>query len=56
MRRGSELRSQLILSVFAVERFLRFLVFAGAAYELPAIRAIGLAAYALIELVEGTGL
>ncbi len=105
MRRGSELRSQLILRVFAVERFLRFLVFAGAAdgvwrfkydragierafnNDLPAIRdlyrdlgfsvshsrllglihdsftldsrtltylAIGLAAYALIELVEGT--
>ena len=107
VRRGSELRSQLILRVFAVERFLRFLVFAGAAYgvwrfkydragiqrafnnDLPAIRdlyrdlgfsvthskllglihdsftldsrtltflAIGLAAYALIELVEAVGL
>jgi uncharacterized membrane protein (DUF2068 family) len=107
LRRGKELRSELILRVFAVERFLRFLVFAGAAYgvwrfrydqagvqrafekDLPAIRdlyrdlgfsvnhsrllgliqdsfmltprtltilAIGLAAYALIELVEGIGL
>jgi uncharacterized membrane protein (DUF2068 family) len=32
VRRGSELRSELILRVFAVERFLRFLIFAGAAY------------------------
>ena len=32
IRRGKELRSQLILRVFAVERFLRFLVFAVAAY------------------------
>jgi len=107
VRRGKELRSQLILRVFAVERFLRFLVFAFAAYgvwrfksdqagieraynnDLPAIRAlyrdlgfdvnhsrllgliqhsfmltprtltylaIGLAAYALIELVESVGL
>ena len=107
VRRGKELRSQLILRVFAVERFLRFLVFAAAAYgvwrfksdqagiersynnDLPAIRAlyrdlglnvnhssllglvqhsfmltprtltilaIGLAAYALIELVESVGL
>jgi uncharacterized membrane protein (DUF2068 family) len=107
VRRGKELRSQLILRVFAVERFLRFLVFAVAAYgvwrfksdqagieraynnDLPAIRAlyrdlgfdvnhsrllgliqhsfmltprtltylaIGLAAYALIELVESVGL
>jgi uncharacterized membrane protein (DUF2068 family) len=107
VRRGTEIRSQLILRVFAVERFLRFLVFAAAAYgvwrfrydqasieraynnDLPAIRtlyrdlgfdvnhsrllglinkslmltprtltflAIGLAAYALIELVESTGL
>ena len=107
VRRGTEIRSQLILRVFAVERFLRFLVFAGAAYgvwrfrydqasieraynsDLPAIRAlyrdlgfdvnhsrllglihkslmltprtltllaIGLAAYALIELVESIGL
>jgi uncharacterized membrane protein (DUF2068 family) len=107
IRRGKELRSQLILRVFAVERFLRFLVFAIAAYgvwrfkydqadieraynnDLPAIRAlyqdlgfdvnhsrllglvqhsfmltprwltylaIGLAVYALIELVESVGL
>jgi len=107
VRRGKEVRSQLILRVFAVERFLRFLVFAVAAYgvwrfksdqadieraynnDLPAIRAlyrdlgfdvnhsrllgliqhsfmltprtltylaIGLAAYALIELVESIGL
>ena len=107
IRRGKELRSQLILRVFAVERFLRFLVFAVAAYgvwrfkydeagieraynnDLPAIRAlyrdlgfdvnhsrllgliqhsfmltprtldylaIGLAAYAVIELVESVGL
>ena len=107
LRRGKELRSELILRVFAVERFLRFLIVAGAAYgvwrfkydragiqrafnsDLPAIRAlyqdmgfdvnnskliglikhsftldsrtltylaIGLAAYALIELVEGVGL
>jgi uncharacterized membrane protein (DUF2068 family) len=107
IRRGKELRSELILRVFAVERFLRFLIFAGAAYgvwrfkydragiqrafdsDLPAIRALyrdlgfdvnhskllgliqssftlnsrtltllalGLALYAVIELVEGTGL
>ena len=107
VRRGKELRSELILRAFAVERFLRFLVFAIAAYgvwrfksdqaniergynnDLPAIRAlyrdlgfdvnhsrllgliqhsfmltprtltylaIGLAAYALIELVESIGL
>ena len=107
VRRGKELRSELILRVFAVERFLRFLIFAVAAYgvwrfksdqagieraynnDLPAIRAlyrdlgfdvhhsrllgliqhsfmltprtltylaIGLAAYALIELVESIGL
>jgi uncharacterized membrane protein (DUF2068 family) len=105
--RGKELRSALILRIFAVERFLRFLVFAGAAYgvwqfdndragiqrtfnnALPAIRtlykdlgfnvnhskllgliqhaftlnsrtiaylAIGLAAYAVIELIESVGL
>ena len=105
--RGKELRSALILRIFAVERFLRFLVFAGAAYgvwrfdndrtgiqrtfndALPAIRdlykdlgfninhskligliqhaftlnsrtiaylSIGLAAYAVIELIEGFGL
>lgn len=107
IRRGKELRSELILRVFAVERFLRFLVFGAAAYgvwrfkydeagiqrafnnDLPAIRAlyrdfgfdvnhskligliqhaftlnsrtitylaIGLAGYAVIELVEGIGL
>ena len=107
VRRGTEIRSQLVLRVFAVERFLRFLFFAAAAYgvwrfrydqagieraynnDLPAIRAlyrdlgfdvnhsrllglinkslmltprtltflaIGLAAYALIELVESVGL
>jgi uncharacterized membrane protein (DUF2068 family) len=32
VRRGKEIRSQLILRVFAVERFLRFLIFAVAAY------------------------
>jgi uncharacterized membrane protein (DUF2068 family) len=107
LRRGRELRDELILRVFAVERFVRFVVFAAAAYgvwrfsydragiqrafnnDLPAIRAlyrdlgfnvdhskllgliqhsftldartltwlaIGLAAYALIELTEGVGL
>jgi uncharacterized membrane protein (DUF2068 family) len=107
VKRGKELRSQLILRVFAVERFLRFLVIGAAAYgvwrfksdqagieraynnDLPAIRAlyrdlgfdvnhsrllgliqhsfmltprtltylaIGLAVYALIELVESVGL
>jgi uncharacterized membrane protein (DUF2068 family) len=107
IRRGRELRSELILRVFAVERFLRFLVIGVAAYgvwwfkydqagiqraydsALPAIRAlyqdlgfdvshskllvlvnnaltisprwitilaIGLPAYAVIELVEGIGL
>ena len=107
VRRGKELRGELILRVFAVERFLRFLVIGVAAYgvwrfkydragllrmydnALPAIRtlyqdlgfdvnhsrllrlinesfafnsrwltliAIGLAVYALIELVEGIGL
>jgi uncharacterized membrane protein (DUF2068 family) len=107
IRRGKELRSELILRAFAVERFLRFLVIAAAAYgvwrfkydragieraynsDLPAIRAlyrdmgfdvnhsrllgliqhsfdltpraltllaIGLAVYAVIELVEGIGL
>ena len=105
--RGKELRSALILRLFAVERFLRFLVLGAAAYgiwrfrydragiqqafnnDLPAIRAlyqdfgfnvnhskllgliqhsftldsrtltylaIGLAVYALIELVESIGL
>ena len=107
VRRGKELRSELILRVFAVERFLRFLIIGAAAYgvwrfrydragiqrafdkDLPAIRAlyrdlgfdvsrsrllgliqdsfmltsrtltllaIGLAVYALIELVESIGL
>jgi uncharacterized membrane protein (DUF2068 family) len=107
IRRGKELRSELILRVFAVERFLRFLVIGAAAYgvwrfeshqadiermynnDLPAIRTlyqdlgfdvdhskllgliqhsftldartltwltIGLAVYALIELIEGVGL
>jgi uncharacterized membrane protein (DUF2068 family) len=107
IRRGKELRSELILRVFAVERFLRFLIIGAAAYgvwrfkydragieraynnDLPAIRAlyrdlgfdvnhssllgviqhsftltprtltflaIGLAVYAVIELVEGIGL
>jgi uncharacterized membrane protein (DUF2068 family) len=107
IRRGKELRGELILRVFAVERFVRFLIFAAAAYgvwrfkydqagieraynnDLPAIRAlyrdlgfdvshsrllgliqhsfmltprtltflaVGLAVYALIELVEGVGL
>jgi hypothetical protein len=32
VRRGKELRSELILRVFAVERFLRFLVIGAAAY------------------------
>jgi uncharacterized membrane protein (DUF2068 family) len=32
IRRGAELRSELILRVFAVERFLRFLIVGGAAY------------------------
>src|SRR5215470_10960020 len=107
IRRGKELRSELILRVFAVERFLRFLILGAAAYgvwrfkydragiqrafdnDLPAIRAlyrdlgfdvnhskllgfiqhsftlnsrallylaIGLAVYAIIELVEAVGL
>ena len=107
VRRGKELRSELLLRVFAVERFLRFLILGTAAYgvwrfrddqadiqrafdnDLPAIRAlyqglgfdvnhskllgfiqdavtlnsrtllylaIGLAVYAVIELVEGVGL
>jgi uncharacterized membrane protein (DUF2068 family) len=107
IRRGKELRSELILRAFAVERFVRFLIIAAAAYgvwrfkydragieraynsDLPAIRAlyrdmgfdvnhskllgliqhsfaltpraltllaIGLAVYAIIELVEGIGL
>jgi uncharacterized membrane protein (DUF2068 family) len=107
VRRGRELRSELILRVFAVERFLRFLILGAAAYAvwrfrydkaglqrmfndaLPAIRdlyrglgfdvthskligfiqhsftlnphtllylAIGLAVYAIIELIEAAGL
>jgi uncharacterized membrane protein (DUF2068 family) len=107
VRRGAELRSELILRVFAVERFLRFLIFGIAAYgvwrfqydqagiqrafnnDLPVIRAlyrdlgfnvnhsrllgviqhaltlnsrtltylaIGVAVYALIELIESVGL
>ena len=107
IRQGKELRSELLLRVFAVERLLRFLILGAAAYgiwrfrydkagiqrafnnDLPAIRAlyqdlgfnvnhskllgfiqnaftldsrtltylaIGLAAYALIELVEAVGL
>jgi uncharacterized membrane protein (DUF2068 family) len=107
VRRGRELRSELLLRAFAVERFLRFLIIGAAAYgvwrfkydragiqrsyenALPAIRAlyrdlgfdvsrsrllpfiqqsfthtsrwltllaIGLAVYALIELVESVGL
>jgi uncharacterized membrane protein (DUF2068 family) len=107
VRRGAELRSELILRVFAVERFFRFVIFGLAAYgvwrftsdragieraynnALPAIRAlyrdlgfdvhhsrllgliqhsfmltprtltylaIGLAGYAVIELVESIGL
>src|ERR1700747_331855 len=32
IRRGKELRSELILRVFAVERFLRFLIIGAAAY------------------------
>ena len=107
VRRGKELRSQLLLRVFAVERFFRFLILGAAAYgvwrfrydkagiqrafdnALPAIRdlyrglgfdvnhskllgfiqhsftlnpralaylAIGLAAYAIIGLVECVGL
>jgi uncharacterized membrane protein (DUF2068 family) len=107
IRRGKELRSELLLRVFAVERFLRFLIIGAAAYgvwrfrydkagiqrafnnDLPAIRAlyrdlgfdvnhskllgfiqhsftlnprtllylaIGLAVYAIIELVEAVGL
>ena len=32
IRRGKELRGELILRVFAVERFLRFLIVGGAAY------------------------
>jgi uncharacterized membrane protein (DUF2068 family) len=107
IRRGKELRSELLLRVFAVERFLRFLILGAAAYgvwrfrydkagvqrafndALPAIRdlyrglgfdithskllgfiqhsfalnsrtllylAVGLAVYAIIELIEAVGL
>jgi uncharacterized membrane protein (DUF2068 family) len=107
VRRGKEARSELLLRVFAVERFLRFLILGAAAYgvwrfrydkagiqrafdsDLPAVRAlyrdlgfnvnhskllgfiqhtftlnyhtlvylaIGLAVYAIIELVEAVGL
>ena len=107
IRRGKELRSELLLRLFAVERFLRFLIIGAAAYgvwrfrydkagiqrafndALPAIRdlyrglgfdvnhsrllgfiqhsftlnprtllylSIGLAVYAIIELVEAVGL
>jgi uncharacterized membrane protein (DUF2068 family) len=107
VRRGKEIRSEIILRVFAIERFLRFLVFAGLAYgvfrfdrsqqnlqqafnnELPIFRSLfhqlgynidrsgivglfrsvlhishtrlhelvaGLAAFAVVELVEGIGL
>jgi uncharacterized membrane protein (DUF2068 family) len=107
IRRGKELRGELLLRVFAVERFLRFLIIGAAAYgvwrfrydkagiqrafndALPAIRdlyrglgfdvnhsrllgfiqhsftlnprtllylSIGLAVYAIIELVEAVGL
>jgi uncharacterized membrane protein (DUF2068 family) len=107
VRRGKELRSAFILRVFAVERFLRAILFAGLAIgawrfsvsrlsveetydrELPAVRtllrqlgynvdhskllgliqhaftldsrtlallAIGAAAYAVMEVIEGTGL
>ena len=107
VRRGDQVRSALILRLFAIERFLRAIVFGAAAYvvwrfeyrrvsieqafdrELPAVRALfkqigfdidhsklvglisraltlsngsiqllagGLALYAVIELIEGTGL
>jgi uncharacterized membrane protein (DUF2068 family) len=107
VRRGNEVRSALILRIFAIERFLRALAFLGLAYglwrfrsarqsisasfnrELPVLRelfsqlgyridhsklvglvqhaltlstrsitllAAGLAAYALVEIIEGTGL
>jgi uncharacterized membrane protein (DUF2068 family) len=107
VRRGKEVRSALILRIFAIERFLRALAFLGLAYglwrfrsarqsisasfnrELPILRelfsqlgyridhsklvglvqhaltlssrsitllAAGLAAYALVEIIEGTGL
>ncbi len=107
VKRGREIRSELILRVFAVERFIRFLLFAGVAYliwqfghskqsiehifhrDLPIIRstfnqlgfninhsrlllefrkalhvsphtlnliAIGVALFAIVEMVEGVGL
>jgi uncharacterized membrane protein (DUF2068 family) len=107
VKRGREIRSELILRVFAVERFLRFLLFGGVAYaiwqfstsklsikqtfnrDLPIIRstfselgfnighshlliefrkalnvsqgtltliAAGVAAFAVVELIEGVGL
>jgi len=107
VKRGREIRSELILRVFAVERFIRFLLFGGVAYaiwqfssakgsitaafnrDLPIIRgtfsqlgfninhshlliefrkalhvsqgtltliAIGVALFAVVELIEGVGL
>lgn len=107
VKRAKEIRSELILRAFAVERFIRFLLFAGVAYliwqfghskqsiehifnrDLPVIRstfnqlgfnvshskllldarkifhfsphtlnllALGVAAFAVVELVEGVGL
>jgi uncharacterized membrane protein (DUF2068 family) len=107
VKRGKEIRSELILRVFAVERFIRFLLFGGVAYliwqfghskqsiehifnrDLPIVRdtfnqlgfninhsrlllefrkalhisphtldliAIGVALFAIVELVEGIGL
>jgi uncharacterized membrane protein (DUF2068 family) len=59
IRRGRELRSELILRVFAVERFLRFLVIGVAAYGVWWFKydQAGIQrAYAVIELVEGIGL
>src|SRR5215469_14510217 len=107
VKRGREIRSELILRVFAIERFIRFLLFGGVAYliwqfghskqslehifqrDLPIIRstfnqlgfnvshskllldvrkifhfsphtlnllAAGVAAFAVVELVEGVGL
>ena len=41
IRRGKELRSELILRVFAVERFLRFLILGGAAYGVWRFRPTG---------------
>jgi uncharacterized membrane protein (DUF2068 family) len=107
VKRGKEIRSELILRIFAVERFIRFLLFGGVAYaiwqfghskltiqqafdkDLPIIRstfsqlglnidhskllvdfrkalhfsqstltliAIGIALFAIVELIEGVGL